>query len=75
MYDRGMFRDVNEFRQYVSKFDMEFEQLSDEELQLAQQALDEEGEEGEEGEEDELTEEEIELEIFEDVKTELESRV
>jgi hypothetical protein len=34
MYDRGMFKDENEFRMYVSKFDMELEQLSPAELDM-----------------------------------------
>jgi len=37
LYDRGIMRDENEVRKYISKFGMEMEQLTDEEIMLKSQ--------------------------------------
>jgi hypothetical protein len=80
MFDRGMIRDANEVRKYVGKFGMEFEELTEEELQMKameqqQAAMQENGEPtgdtGEDGEGGEESDEELEAAIFEDIQKEL----
>jgi len=43
MYDRGLMRDINEVRKYVGKFNIELDQMTEEEINLkSQQELEQE---------------------------------